>query len=67
MEKERRSQIEINAERFKKIRRKLSAMGRIGEQPEPELIREFVNLDDWLTKNTIFWRSHFGFKKEEEI
>ena len=67
MERERRNQINIQAERFKKIRRKLSAMGRVGEQPKPELTKEFVSLDEWLTQNTPFWRSHFGFKRDEEI
>lgn len=67
MEREKYKQVYINKERFKKIRRKLSAMERAGEQPKPELTREFVSLDDWLTKNTNHWRSHFGFKREEEI
>lgn len=67
MEREGKNLVDKNAERFKKIRRKLSAMGRAEEQPKPELTREFVNLDHWLTNNTHRWRSHFGFKREEEI
>ncbi len=59
--------VRVAEERFKKTRRQLRAMQRMGQTPPAELGQRLIQLDAYLVANTSYWNSHFGFKRDDEI
>lgn len=58
-----RDPVLARAYEFARIRRRIKVFRRNGLEVKPEFVSRALELDRWLTDNTTWWKSNYGYTK----